>query len=211
MQLIISMDTGARTRDQRRSFGQITSEPMHCTILPPGEIAAQPGVQRPCWCSGWFCSSGCGEARRRCPDDQQPDRVASGASGGVRRPLADRRCVRAAHDTGYGQRNGCGHPGAEVLEPFFTTKAPAVTAGCRRTVASATVYVRATRHHRSDGTDQSETTWEPNFGSQVVSSHGQGGIRTHGTVSGTPVFETGSFNRSDTRPTQTTHRLNLVV
>ncbi len=32
-------------------------------------------------------------------------------------------------------------------------------------------------------------------------NHGQGGIRTHGTVSGTPVFETGSFNRSDTCPT----------
>ena len=37
-------------------------------------------------------------------------------------------------------------------------------------------------------------------GSQLIPPHGQGGIRTHGTVSGTPVFETGSFNRSDTRP-----------
>jgi hypothetical protein len=33
--------------------------------------------------------------------------------------------------------------------------------------------------------------------------HGQGGIRTHGTVAGTPVFETGSFSHSDTCPKQT--------
>src|SRR5205807_2064470 len=31
-------------------------------------------------------------------------------------------------------------------------------------------------------------------------SHGQGGIRTHGTLAGTPVFETGRFNRSRTCP-----------
>ena len=37
-------------------------------------------------------------------------------------------------------------------------------------------------------------------GRRCRSLHGQGGIRTHGTVSGTPVFETGSFNLSDTRP-----------
>src|SRR5256884_9840488 len=30
--------------------------------------------------------------------------------------------------------------------------------------------------------------------------HGQGGIRTHGTLAGTPVFETGRFNRSRTCP-----------
>ena len=29
---------------------------------------------------------------------------------------------------------------------------------------------------------------------------GEGGIRTHGTVAGTPVFKTGSFNHSDTSP-----------
>jgi hypothetical protein len=29
---------------------------------------------------------------------------------------------------------------------------------------------------------------------------GWGGIRTHGTVARTPVFKTGSFNRSDTHP-----------
>jgi hypothetical protein len=29
---------------------------------------------------------------------------------------------------------------------------------------------------------------------------GQGGIRTHGTLAGTPVFKTGSFNHSDTCP-----------
>ena len=31
-------------------------------------------------------------------------------------------------------------------------------------------------------------------------NHGQGGIRTHGTLAGTPVFETGRFNRSRTCP-----------
>ena len=31
-------------------------------------------------------------------------------------------------------------------------------------------------------------------------SNGQGGIRTHGTLAGTPVFETGRFNRSRTCP-----------
>src|SRR5438552_10024786 len=31
--------------------------------------------------------------------------------------------------------------------------------------------------------------------------YGQGGIRTHGTLAGTPVFETGRFNRSRTCPT----------
>src|SRR5438093_6193259 len=30
--------------------------------------------------------------------------------------------------------------------------------------------------------------------------HGQGGIRTHGTLAGTPVFETGRFNHSRTCP-----------
>ena len=34
-----------------------------------------------------------------------------------------------------------------------------------------------------------------------IRSHGQGGIRTHGTLAGTPVFETGRFNRSRTCPT----------
>src|SRR5256885_8373337 len=31
-------------------------------------------------------------------------------------------------------------------------------------------------------------------------TNGQGGIRTHGTLAGTPVFETGRFNRSRTCP-----------
>lgn len=30
---------------------------------------------------------------------------------------------------------------------------------------------------------------------------GEGGIRTHGTFTRTPVFKTGSLNRSDTSPT----------
>lgn len=29
---------------------------------------------------------------------------------------------------------------------------------------------------------------------------GEGGIRTHDTLTGIPVFETGSFNHSDTSP-----------
>ncbi len=32
------------------------------------------------------------------------------------------------------------------------------------------------------------------------SANGEGGIRTHGTRKGSPVFETGSFNHSDTSP-----------
>src|SRR5687768_16960012 len=31
-------------------------------------------------------------------------------------------------------------------------------------------------------------------------SNGGGGIRTHGTLAGTPVFKTGAFNRSATPP-----------
>src|SRR2546425_2290232 len=34
----------------------------------------------------------------------------------------------------------------------------------------------------------------------AVSASGQGGIRTHGTLAGTPVFETGRFNHSRTCP-----------
>ncbi len=30
--------------------------------------------------------------------------------------------------------------------------------------------------------------------------HGEGGIRTHGTLSSTPVFKTGAINRSATSP-----------
>ena len=33
-----------------------------------------------------------------------------------------------------------------------------------------------------------------------ASNNGEGGIRTHGTRKGSPVFETGSFNHSDTSP-----------
>src|SRR5215204_528655 len=36
----------------------------------------------------------------------------------------------------------------------------------------------------------------------VRRSSGQGEIRTHGTVAGTPVFETGAFNHSATCPVQ---------
>jgi hypothetical protein len=34
----------------------------------------------------------------------------------------------------------------------------------------------------------------------VIFNGGEGGIRTHGTVAGTPVFETSQFNRSCTSP-----------
>ena len=40
---------------------------------------------------------------------------------------------------------------------------------------------------------------------------GRGGIRTHGTVSRTPVFKTGSLNHSDTLPVATARRLAKVV
>ena len=36
-------------------------------------------------------------------------------------------------------------------------------------------------------------------------ANGRGGIRTHGTVSRTPVFKTGSFGRSDTLPNCRNH------
>src|SRR5437870_7168821 len=38
------------------------------------------------------------------------------------------------------------------------------------------------------------------IGNLQVQASGQGGIRTHGTLAGTPVFETGRFNRSRTCP-----------
>lgn len=34
----------------------------------------------------------------------------------------------------------------------------------------------------------------------IIADGGRGGIRTHGTVSRTPVFKTGSLNHSDTLP-----------
>lgn len=38
-------------------------------------------------------------------------------------------------------------------------------------------------------------------GGKFMSTYGgRGGIRTHGTVSRTPVFKTGSLNHSDTLP-----------
>ena len=39
---------------------------------------------------------------------------------------------------------------------------------------------------------------------------GQGGIRTHDTLAGTPVFKTGSFNHSDTCPDDTTYATTPV-
>src|SRR5216117_3086226 len=41
------------------------------------------------------------------------------------------------------------------------------------------------------------------IGNLQVQASGQGGIRTHGTLAGTPVFETGRFNRSRTCPLTT--------
>jgi hypothetical protein len=38
---------------------------------------------------------------------------------------------------------------------------------------------------------------------------GRGGIRTHGTLAGTPVFKTGSLNHSDTLPVQEFQSLNV--
>src|SRR5881296_589842 len=38
------------------------------------------------------------------------------------------------------------------------------------------------------------------IGNLQVQASGQGGIRTHGTLAGTPVFETGRFNHSRTCP-----------
>jgi hypothetical protein len=36
----------------------------------------------------------------------------------------------------------------------------------------------------------------------ILNGDGEGGIRTHGGVTPTPVFETGLFNRSSTSPVQ---------
>src|SRR5947208_14307907 len=43
------------------------------------------------------------------------------------------------------------------------------------------------------------------IGNLQVQTSGQGGIRTHGTLAGTPVFETGRFNRSRTCPLTARH------
>src|SRR5438067_10411472 len=43
-----------------------------------------------------------------------------------------------------------------------------------------------------------------------LDSHGQGGIRTHGTLAGTPVFETGRFNRSRTCPLTAGEQLTVT-
>ena len=40
---------------------------------------------------------------------------------------------------------------------------------------------------------------------------GEGGIRTHGGVTPTPVFETGLFNRSSTSPDEADKRLFYVT
>jgi hypothetical protein len=40
----------------------------------------------------------------------------------------------------------------------------------------------------------------PTFQNDTDGNSGEGGIRTHGGVTPTPVFETGLFNRSSTSP-----------
>ncbi len=45
----------------------------------------------------------------------------------------------------------------------------------------------------------------------AVIRYGQGGIRTHDTVSGMPVFETGSFNHSDTCPGEPRNLVEQVL
>jgi hypothetical protein len=40
---------------------------------------------------------------------------------------------------------------------------------------------------------------------------GRGGIRTHGTVSRTPVFKTGSLNHSDTLPRERRYAQRLPI
>jgi hypothetical protein len=39
---------------------------------------------------------------------------------------------------------------------------------------------------------------------------GRGGIRTHGTLAGTPVFKTGALNRSATLPSQRHQSLGVI-
>ena len=46
----------------------------------------------------------------------------------------------------------------------------------------------------------------PVFAQEKTGRGGEGGIRTLGTVTRTPVFETGLFNHSSTSPTKTPHR-----
>jgi hypothetical protein len=45
----------------------------------------------------------------------------------------------------------------------------------------------------------------------VGTESGEGGIRTHGGVTPTPVFETGLFNRSSTSPGKRTKNLFYVT
>ncbi len=47
----------------------------------------------------------------------------------------------------------------------------------------------------------------PSHQAEPLHINGRGGIRTHGTVSRTPVFKTGSFGRSDTLPNCRNHLL----
>jgi hypothetical protein len=42
-----------------------------------------------------------------------------------------------------------------------------------------------------------------------ISSGGRGGIRTHGTLAGTPVFKTGALNHSATLPAQEFQSLSV--
>jgi hypothetical protein len=42
--------------------------------------------------------------------------------------------------------------------------------------------------------------WGKSHWKLEISNDGEGGIRTHGGVTPTPVFETGLFNRSSTSP-----------
>src|SRR6476646_8332032 len=46
---------------------------------------------------------------------------------------------------------------------------------------------------------------------KLLRENGQGGIRTHDTLAGIPVFETGSFSHSDTCPNSAEDNLSSAV
>jgi hypothetical protein len=48
----------------------------------------------------------------------------------------------------------------------------------------------------------SENSQNPKILGFLAFSGGRGGIRTHGTLAGTPVFKTGALNHSATLPAQ---------
>jgi hypothetical protein len=87
------------------------------------------------------------------------------------------------------------------MSPF-----PSVLAHTANALLSPGILTDGTIHHTGIHEKQSEyvgSSGGRNRDSALINSKdrdGEGGIRTHGGVTPTPVFETGLFNRSSTSP-----------